>query len=181
MKTQYKWALAASSVLLIGIVSVQQTGASWRDTAQSTGGTVTAGLLDISAGTSGTINFNLAGFKLDNQAPGTSIQMPLPVINSGNVQMDYRLSNVVLNGTTPPPLTLRVAKVATEAACTPTGDVGTELYNGAMAGASFAPAQLVQAGQMQVLCLRATLGSNAAAGQQSNATFTFAANSVSRT
>lgn len=56
--------------------------------------------------------------------------MPLPVINSGNVQMSYVLSDVVLNGATPPPLTLRVAKVANEAACTATGDVGAELYNG---------------------------------------------------
>ncbi|MDN5546957.1 MAG: hypothetical protein L0H03_16980, partial [Rhodococcus sp. (in: high G+C Gram-positive bacteria)] len=65
-------------------------------------------------------------------------------------------SDVVLNGATPPPLSLRVAKVANEAACTATGDVGTELYNGAMDGAAFSE-QLVPAGQMQVLCLRATL------------------------
>lgn len=84
--------------------------------------------------------------------------MPLPVINSGNVQMSYVLSDVVLNGATPPPLTLRVAKVANEAACTATGDVGAELYNGSMDGAGFAQAQLVPAGQVQVLCLRATLG-----------------------
>ena len=179
MKTQYKWAIAASSVLLIGFVSVQQTGALWRDSAESTGGTITAGLLDISAGTSGVKQFNLAGFKLENKGPGDSIQMPLPVINSGNVQMSYLLDDVTLNSATPPPLTLRVAKVTNEAACTTTGDVGTELYNGAMDGAGF-DAQLVPAGQMQVLCLRATLGSGAAASQASDATFTFAANSVSR-
>ena len=79
----------------------------------------------------------------------------------------------------PPPLSLRVAKVANEAACTATGDVGTELYNGAMDGAAFSE-QLVPAGQMQVLCLRATLGQGAAASQQSNATFTFDASSVSQ-
>ncbi|GAA3201735.1 hypothetical protein GCM10020255_106700 [Rhodococcus baikonurensis] len=158
MKTQYKWAIAASSVLLIGFVSVQQTGALWRDTAESTGGgTIQAGMLDISAGGEGVKQFNLDGFKLDNKGPGDSIQMPLPVINSGNVQMNYVLSDVLLNGATPPPLSLRVAKVANEAACTATGDVGTELYNGAMDGAAFSE-QLVPAGQMQVLCLRATLG-----------------------
>ena len=79
--------------------------------------------------------------------------------------MNYVLSDVVLNGATPPPLSLRVAKVANEAACTATGDVGTELYNGAMDGAAFSE-QLVPAGQMQVLCLRATLGQGAAASQQ---------------
>ncbi len=180
MKTQYKWAIAASSVLLIGFVSVQQTGALWRDTAESTGGTIQAGMLDISAGGEGVKQFNLDGFKLDNKGPGDSIQMPLPVINSGNVQMNYVLSDVVLNGATPPPLSLRVARVANEAACTATGDVGTELYNGAMDGAGFAQPQLVPAGQVQVLCLRATLGQGAAASQQSNATFTFDASSVSQ-
>ncbi|MFE4503761.1 hypothetical protein ACFRFQ_28230 [Rhodococcus sp. NPDC056743] len=180
MKTQHKVALAASSVLLIGFVSVQQTGALWRDSAQSAGGTLQAGLLDISAGTAGIKQFNLAGFKLENKGPGESVQMPLPVINSGNVQMNYTLSNVVLNGATPPPLTLRVAKVATAAACTATGDVGAELYSGNMGGAAFAAPQLVPAGQTQVLCLRATLGSNAAASQQADATFTFAASSVSQ-
>ncbi|MDI9917163.1 hypothetical protein [Rhodococcus sp. IEGM 1379] len=180
MKTQYKWAIAASSVLLIGFVSVQQTGALWRDSVESPGGaTITAGLLDISAGTSGVKQFNLAGFKLENKGPGDSIQMPLPVINSGNVQMSYLLDDVALNSATPPPLTLRVAKVTTEAACTATGNVGTELYNGPMDGAAFT-AQLVPAGQMQVLCLRATLGSAAAAAQTSDATFTFAASSVSQ-
>ncbi|MCJ0901931.1 hypothetical protein [Rhodococcus sp. ARC_M6] len=182
MKTQYKWAIAASSVLLIGFVSVQQTGALWRDSVEATGGgTITAGLLDISAGTDGVKQFNLDGFKLENKGPGDSIQMPLPVINSGNVQMSYTLSDVVLNGATPPPLTLRVTKVANEAACTAISDGGTDvLYSGAMDGAAFAQSQLVPAGQMQVLCLRATLDPGAAAAQESNATFTFAASSVSQ-
>ncbi|OYD66757.1 hypothetical protein [Rhodococcus sp. OK302] len=181
MKTQYKWAIAASSVLLIGFVSVQQTGALWRDSVESPGATITAGLLDISAGQDGVKQFNLDGFKLENKGPGDSIQMPLPVINSGNVQMSYTLSDVVLNGATPPPLTLRVTKVANEAACTTTSDGGTDvLYSGAMDGAAFAQPQLVAAGQMQVLCLRATLGSGAAAAQASDATFTFAASSVSQ-
>jgi hypothetical protein len=179
VKTQYKWAIAASSVLLIGFVSVQQTGALWRDSVESPGATITAGLLDISAGTAGVKQFNLTGFKLENKGPGDSIQMPLPVINSGNVKMSYLLDDVVLNSATPPPLTLRVAKVANEAACAATGDVGTELYNGPMDAAGFAE-QPVPAGQMQVLCLRATLGSGAAAAQASDATFTFAASSVSQ-
>ncbi|MCJ0901884.1 hypothetical protein [Rhodococcus sp. ARC_M6] len=179
MKTQYKWAIAASSVLLIGFVSVQQTGALWRDSVESPGGTITAGLLDISAGTAGVKQFNLDGFKLENKGPGDSIQMPLPVINSGNVKMSYLLEDVTLGGATPPPMKLRVATVASEAACTATGDVGTELYDDDMDGAGFG-AQLVQPGQMQVLCLRATLGSAAAAAQTTNATFTFAASSVSQ-
>ncbi len=180
MKTQYKWAIAASSVLLIGFVSVQQTGALWRDTAESTGGTIQAGMLDISAGGEGVKQFNLDGFKLDNKGPGDSIQMPLPVINSGNVQMNYVLSDVVLNGATP-------------AAAEPARGQGSQRGGPAPPLATWALSsttvpwtarafseQLVPAGQMQVLCLRATLGQGAAASQQSNATFTFDASSVSQ-
>ncbi|WP_024794580.1 hypothetical protein [Tomitella biformata] len=180
MKSQYKWAIAASSALLIGFVSVQQTGALWRDSVEASGGgTITAGLLDISAGTDGVKQFNLDGFSLENKGPGDSVQMPLPVINSGNVQMSYLLSDVILNSATPPPLSLRVATVANEAACTETGDVGTEIYDGPMDGAGFSE-QLVPAGQMQILCLRATLGNSAGASTGTNATFTFDASSVSQ-
>lgn len=180
MKSQYKWAIAASSALLIGFVSVQQTGALWRDSVESTGGgTITAGTLDISTG-DGVKAFNLDGFKLENKGPGDSVQMPLPVINSGNVQMSYTLSDVVLSSTTPPALNLRVAKVANEAACTGDGNPGTEIYSGAMDGAAFPEPELVQAGQIQVLCLKATMGDSAAASTETNATFTFDASSVSQ-
>lgn len=44
MKAQYKWALAAAAVLLVGFVSLQQTGALWRSDANNgAGGTITAG------------------------------------------------------------------------------------------------------------------------------------------
>ena len=180
MKSQYKWAIAASSVLLIGFVSVQQTGALWRDSAEATGGgTITAGLLDISAGNEGVKQFNLDGFKLENKGPGDSVQLPLPVINSGNVQMSFGLDDVVLSSATPPPLDMRIALVDSEAECTATGDVGTQIYTGPMDGAGFGP-QLVEPGQIQVLCLRATLGASAGASTGTNATFTFDAASVSQ-
>ncbi|EGD54973.1 hypothetical protein [Gordonia neofelifaecis] len=176
MKPQIKWALAAAAVLLVGFISLQQTGALWRSEASSDGGgTLTAGKLDISAGQGGVKSFTLDGLKLSDAAPGDSVQKPLPVINSGNVTMQYKLNSVAVNGTTP--LMLRVAKVADQAACTPTGDVGTELYNGAPNGAATSPRN-VAAGSTEVLCLRVTIATNAGTSQSSNATFTFGANSV---
>lgn len=175
MKPQIKWALAAVAVLLVGFVSLQQTGALWSSNATSNGGgTITAGKLDISVG-SGVKQFVLDGMENTNASRGDSVQKALPVINSGNVTMQYKLNGIAVNGTAP--LTFRIAKVANEAACAPTGDVGTELYNGPGNSASFA-ARNVAAGTTEVLCLRVTIADNAQTSQSSNATFTFGANSV---
>lgn len=176
MKPQIKWALAAAAVLLVGFFSLQQTGALWSSSANSDGDTtITAGKLDISAGKDGVKQFDLKGLELTNAGRGDSVQKPLPVINSGNVTMQYKLNSIETNGTAP--LSFRVATVANEAACTPTGNVGTELYNGAGNAATFA-ARKVAAGTTEVLCLRVTIAPNAETSQSSNATYTFAANSV---
>ena len=176
MKPQIKWALAAAAVLLVGFVSLQQTGALWRSEATAPGGTVTAGTLEISAGQSGVKSFNLDGLTLTDADAGQSVQKPLPVINSGNVTMRYQLNSVDVNGSTP--LMLRVATVNTQAECTATGTPGTELYNGA-ANTAFTAPQNVSAGTTEVLCLKVTIASNAQTSQSSNATFTFGAESVS--
>ena len=177
MKPQIKWALAAAAVLLVGFVSLQQTGALWRsETTATGGGTITAGTLDISAGQSGVKSFNLDGLTLTDADAGQSVQKPLPVINSGNVTMRYKLNSVAVNGSTP--LMLRVATVNTQAECTATGTPGNELYNGA-ANTAFTAPQNVSAGTTEVLCLKVTIASNAQTSQSSNATFTFGAESVS--
>ncbi|GAA2392093.1 MULTISPECIES: hypothetical protein [Gordonia] len=176
MKPQIKWALAAAAVLLVGFISLQQTGALWRSEATSNGGTITAGKLDISVNQGGVKQFTLDGLTLTDANPGDSVQKPLPVINSGNVTMQYKLNSVAVNGTTP--LQLRVAVVGSEAACTPTGDVGDEIYSGAMNTAATA-ARNVAAGTTEVLCLRTTIATNASTSQSANATFTFGAQSVS--
>lgn len=179
MKAQYKWALAAAAVLLLGLVSLQQTGALWRSDANNGGGgTVTAGTLDISAGQEGVKSFDLDGLTLDDADALDSVQKPLPVINSGNVAMAYKLNSVAVNGDVP--LLLRVAVVESEAACTPTGDVGTQLWSGPANTAHTAP-QNVPAGATQVLCLRMTIAEGAPKNESSSATFTFGAESVART
>ncbi|MFC0316354.1 hypothetical protein ACFQNE_16475 [Gordonia phosphorivorans] len=181
MKPQLKWALAAAAVLLVGFFSIQQTGALWRSEVPGGGAsTVTAGKLDISVG-DGVKAFDLSGLTLPDASPGDSVQKPLPVINSGNVKMSYKLNSVGVQaeaGKTAAPLLVRVAKVANEAACTPTEDVGEVLYNGAASQASTA-ARTVPANTTEVLCLRVTIADNAGVSQSSNATFTFGASSVS--
>ncbi|GAA3950878.1 hypothetical protein [Gordonia caeni] len=179
MKAQYKWALAAAAVLLVGFVSLQQTGALWRSDANNGGGgTITAGTLDISAGQDGVKEFTLDGLTLDDADAGDSVQKPLPVINSGNVTMGYKLNSVAVNGDVP--LLLRVAVVPDQAACTPTGDVGQQLYSGP-AATGFTNPQNVPAGATQVLCLRMTIASGAEQAKEATAAFTFGAESVART
>lgn len=181
MKPQIKWALAAAAVLLVGFISLQQTGALWRSEQTSTGGTITAGRLDISAGNEGVKQFDLAGLTLTNASAGESVQKALPVINSGNVTMAYKLNSIAVNGidgSAPIPMQVRIATVPSEAACTSTGNVGTELVNGATNGATFA-ARNVAAGNTEVLCIRLTLADEASTSMKSSATFTFGANSVS--
>lgn len=179
MKPQIKWALAAAAVLLVGLISLQQTGALWRSESNSTGGaSITAGRLEISAGVQ---NFDLSDLGLEDAAPGQSVQKALPVINSGDVTMAYRLNGVAVHGvdgSAAIPMRVRVAAVPNEAACTPTGDVGEELVNAAPNAASFG-SRNVSAGQQEVLCIRMTVASDAGLSLKSKATFTFGANSVS--
>ncbi|ALG85705.1 hypothetical protein [Gordonia phthalatica] len=176
MKAQYKWALAAAAVLLLGFVSLQQTGALWRSDANNgDGGTITAGVLNISAGDEGVKEFDLGALALDDADPLDSVQKALPVINSGDVRMSYKLNSVSVTGDVP--LLLRAAVVPNEAACTPTGDVGVQLYSGA-ADTGYFTARTVQAGATEVLCLRMTVAQNAPRGKSSAATFTFGAESV---
>lgn len=178
MKPQFKWALAAAAVLLLGFVSLQQTGALWRSDANNgTAGTITAGTLDISAGKDGFKAFNLNGLTKADGNIGDSVQKPLPVINSGNVPMSYKLNQVTPTGDTP--LMLRIAVVADQASCPETGDPGTQLYSGTMNNASTTP-RTVAAGSTEVLCIKVTIADNAVAGQSGGANFTFGAESVAR-
>lgn len=178
MKAQFKWALAAAAVLLVGLVSLQQTGALWRSDANNGGGgMVTAGTLNISAGQDGVKQFTLDGLTLSDASPGDSVQKPLPVINSGNVTMGYKLNSVAVNGDVP--LLLRAAVVPSEAACTAAGDVGTQLYSGP-ADTAYTNPRDVPAGSTEVLCLRVTIAENAPLAKDSTAAFTFGAESVAR-
>ncbi|NKS30474.1 hypothetical protein GS534_08975 [Rhodococcus hoagii] len=162
---------------VVGLIffSAQQTGALWSDTQNLPGGTITAGTMDIGVGAGGTTSsaFTLSNFGKDKLFEGGYSQTPLTVKNSGNVPTKYRLSGVTQ--TNPAlPLTLNVWRVASEAACTASGDpVGTSLYSGNMIGASIAVWQTVQPGNSEVLCLRGTIASGAGQDISSKASLTF--------
>lgn len=161
-------------------LSAQQTGALWSDTQNLPGGTITAGTMEIGVGTSGTTSsaFTLSNFGGTKLVEGGYSQTPLTVKNSGNVPTKYRLSGVTQ--THPAlPLTLKVWRVATEAACTATGDpVGTQLYSGNMIGASIADWQTVQPNNFEVLCLRGTVATGAGQDVSSRVSLTFDASQV---
>ncbi|MCA1004679.1 hypothetical protein LCL87_03015 [Rhodococcus hoagii] len=178
MKSHYKWALAAASVLALGFASVQATGAAWSDSKTTAPTTIHTGRLDISAGQINDKAFDLSDFKLQDKQPGESVSKPLEVFNTGNVQMGYKLQSVVVTPSptkTAPPIDLKIVKVASAAACSSGTLTGTTLYEtGAMSGAT-TPQRQVASGASEVLCLRATLGSTATSGQSATAKFTFGA------
>lgn len=178
MKKQYKWALAAASVLALGFASVQQTGALWRSSETLPGAMVSAGRLDISAGQVNDKAFNLSDFMLQDKQPGDSVTKPLEVFNTGNVPMGYRLQSVAVTpspGATAPPIDLTIVKVASTGDCGSGPLTGTTLYPAGAMNAATTPQRSVASGASEVLCLRATLGATATPGQSATAKFTFGA------
>lgn len=176
MKSHHKWALAGALVLLVGaLFSVLQTGALWTASSSGQATTVKTGRLAISADAGGTTQLDLSSLTATNMTSGTTVQVPLEVFNTGTVPVTYQLNTVQpTSGTTPPPLNLRVAVVASTGACTPTGTPGTQLFNGTMTGASTAT-RPIAAGASEVLCLAATAPNTIAANQNGTYTFTFGA------
>lgn len=178
MKSHYKWALAAASVLALGFASVQATGAAWSDSKTTAPTTIHTGRLDISAGQINDKAFDLSDFKLEEKQPGESVTKPLQVFNTGNVQMGYKLQSVVVTpspGKVAPPLDLKIVKVASASECGSGTLTGATLYETGPMGAATTAQRQVAPGQSEVLCLRATLGSTADNGQSATAKFTFGA------
>ncbi|UVE96628.1 hypothetical protein [Dietzia sp. B32] len=179
MKSHITWALVGASVVTLGFSSVMATGAAWRASAPaSSGANLSAGRLDISSGASGNAAYTLADFGLVNMGSSSAVAKPLQVFNSGNVPMKYGIQSVTVApqapATTAPPLTLVITSVANAGACT-TATTGGNVYNGPMSGASTSTDRPVAAAGSEFLCLVASLGAGAAAGQSGKATFTFRA------
>lgn len=161
MKNHTKWALAGAAVVAVSLVSLQQTGALWSDSVTSDGTTITAGVLDLSAGSEGQKDFPFSSFAKADMNPGDYVQVPMVLLNSGNVGLSYALSTVSQSDPTVP-LNLTVTEVADEAACgagnEPAGDL---LYDAPMHGATTAASATqthVAPGGQAVLCFRATMG-----------------------
>ena len=178
MKSHYKWALAAASVLALGFASVQATGAAWSDSKTTSPTMIHTGRLDISAGQINDKAFDLSDFKLQDKQPGDSATKPLEVFNTGNVPMGYRLQSVAVTpspGKAAPPIDLKIVKVASASDCGSGTLAGTTLYETAAMSGATTPQRQVAPGASEVLCLRATVGSSAVSGQSATAKFTFGA------
>lgn len=173
MTTHRSWTLAAVVVAGAAIVSVQQTGALWSDSAQSAGSTITAGRLDIAVGDSNSQvkAYQFTALTASNMVSGDSVQRPLHVRNAGNVPMKYKVDSATLSGVLP--LKLQVTAVSSEVACPASGDAsGDPLYSGDLTGAETSYRELAK-GTSEILCFRVTMGPNATAGNSGAATFTF--------
>ncbi|OYD66708.1 hypothetical protein [Rhodococcus sp. OK302] len=181
MRKHYRWwATAAALVVGLIFVSVQQTSARWTDSETLPGGTITAGVLDLTVGGAGS-SYDFAALGGTGMFPNSYAQAPLAIRNSGSVPLNYRLQNVVQ--TQPDvPLTLTLSKVNAEADCpkqaAPTN--ATQIYTGAMSGAQVptAPAwRTLAPNTSEVLCIRGTVGTAAEPGKSTSVAFTFAAES----
>ncbi|WP_010540269.1 hypothetical protein [Dietzia alimentaria] len=178
MATHHRWALAAVAVTGVTVLSVQQTGALWSDSAQQPGATISSGRLDVAVGTSGTkvADYEFEALTGTDMVSGEFVQRPLHVHNTGSVRMQYRLQSVTLSVPSEQlPLYLEVTQVSSEAGCPASGDAsGVPIYDDELHGAQTADRTLA-AGASEILCFRATMGQNPTAGASGTATFTFQA------
>ncbi|WP_295648547.1 hypothetical protein [uncultured Dietzia sp.] len=175
MATHLRWALAAAAVAGVSILSVQQTGALWSDSAESSGATISSGRLDIAVGTSESQveAYSFTGLEMDDMMSGDFVQRPLHVYNTGSVPMQYRLVSTELGADLP--LNLRVAAVSSETDCLESGDTaGNELYAGELKSAFTADRGLA-VGAWEILCFRVEMVDDSTSDDEGSATFTFQA------
>lgn len=157
MKSHVTWALVGASVVLLGFTSLQFTDAAWSSSESTDGATVRTGRLQISG--SGQMALDVSGLAGEGLVAGAQSQIPLTVANDSTVPVTYRLTGVTAaEGTTPPDLVLRIARVSQESECpssVPLGTPGEPLYNSSITGASTDEESLA-VGATDVLCLTTT-------------------------
>lgn len=184
MSKHYRW-WATGGALVVGLVfaSVQQTSALWSDAETLPGGTIHAGILDLAVGSAGSAqgSYDFSALGATGMYPDAYAQAALPVYNSGNIALIYRIQNVA-QSSPDVPLTLTVSTVASAADCPTQGAPtnATQIYTGPMSGAQVPAApqwRTVAAGGTEVLCLRGTVGTSAVVDKSSSVVFTFAAES----
>ncbi len=178
MSNKTRWMLVGGAAVVgVALLSSQQTFALWSQTETFNAGTVTAGKLDLGVGGNGVSSYPFTALAGANLTPGGYAQAPVPIYNSGNVLMKYQLLSGAQSNPTLP-LDLVASLVPDAAACPATGNPtgATQLYSGALIGATFAQRE-VQPGVTEVLCMRVTIGANAPNSQSSTATFNFSAQS----
>lgn len=157
MKSHVTWALVGASVVLLGFTSLQFTDAAWSSSESTDGATVRTGHLRITG--TGQMALDVSGLAGEEMVAGAQSQIPLTVVNDSTVPVTYRLTGVTAaEGTTPPDLVLRIARVSQESECPtsePFGTPGGQLYNASITGASTQETSLAVSAT-DVLCLTTT-------------------------
>jgi len=174
---------AAAAALVVCVVFGSQltTGALWASSSPVGTGTITAGTLDLVNGSSTTqsASYTFTGLNASNLAPGGSVQAPLTVTSTGNIDYAIRLKGVTQgNSALANQITVRVVQVASAAACPATGDpTGTTIYaDGPLESASSGYGATQAPGSQSVYCIRAKLAAGATSAQSDQSTslvFTF--------
>lgn len=166
------WVLAAASVLVLILVSAQQTGALWRDQASIGNATFSSGKLTILAG--GQSNYSWTDFGGTNLASGSVVQKALTISIAGDTKVGYRLQSVT-PATQDVPLTFTAWIVGSPTSCPAAGDP-TDIVAGPWT--TFpgpANVRIVTIGTSEVWCIRATVGAAASANTSTTVTLNFRA------
>ena len=179
---------AGVAALVLG--SAATTGALWNDAVSLDDSQVRSGELSLLNGDEAnqTSSYAFTALAGANLAPGSYAQAPLVIANGGTVDARYRLSAVSASGaaSVATELNLRATVVSTAANC-PTGvGVGEpsgeteQLYDGPLPADGTPTFRPLAVAARETLCLRVSLDSDAAAGDQQDSasvTFTFLAES----
>ncbi|MBC7630673.1 TasA family protein [Aeromicrobium sp.] len=173
------------AVLSLGVVfgfGAVGTLAYYTDNATLTGGTFTAGTLDIKLDG---VNNNPAGFTtsfaMNNMQPGDSKSASVSVQNAGSLAFTYTATGTAPGGLAPS-LVFRVFAGGTFSGSTCTG--GTETFPAAPLGTSntsvITANRLMAAGGTEMFCVTATMpvGTTTGQGLSTTASFTFNAKQV---
>lgn len=181
--TRVRALLSLGMVFGLGAVG---TLAYWTDTSTLTGGTFTAGTLDIKLGSPAPgVDNNPAAFTtafaMTNMQPGDSKAASTIVRNSGTVDFTYTATGVTSGGALASLLTFKVVPGGTVSGNDCTG--GTTTFTGTMAAVQSVISTnrpLTASGGNETFCVVATLptGTTTGQGTSASATFTFNAKQV---
>lgn len=180
----------AAGGVLAGLIfgSALATGALWRASLPLGAGRVSSGSLVLLNGsaTSQVETYAFTALAGSNLRPGSAAQAPLTMKNGGTTPLGYRLSDTTSFGSTtlPGQLTLRIDRVAGDAACgtgvnvPPASGSTTPVYAGALAGATTPGLRPLAPAATEVLCIRVAVADAApksVSGMSTSVRFTFAA------
>lgn len=183
------------ALLSIGIVlgfGAVGTLAYWTNSATLTGGTFTAGNLDIKLGSPAPgfddnpseFSTGATSFAMTNMQPGSSKAATVLVRNSGSLDFTYTATGITAGGTLASLLEFKVVPSGVINAGA-TDCTGTSSYNATMAVSPVLPAlpsnvitanRPLASGASEAFCVVATLPTGTTTGQLSSATATFTFN-----